>query len=173
MQACQFVLLPLALLLVALMGIARAAIPHDADDADFVPVDLGTLGGSSSVATAVNVRGQVVGNSTTAGDDVRVQHAFSRTATEGMVDLGTLGGGIGPGSSAIAVNARGQVVGYSRIVDGSQHAFSWTARRGMVDLGTLGGDFSQAFAVNDRGQIVGSSSTADGSSHAVLWELSR
>src|ERR1700736_5767490 len=98
MQAGQFVLLPLVLLLVALVGMARATEPPGADDADFVAVDLGTLGGSNSIATAVNDRGQVVGYSRTAGD--AESHAFSWTATEGMVDLGTIGGSL---SSATAV----------------------------------------------------------------------
>ena len=51
-------------------------------------VDLGTLGGRYSNAVAVTASGQVVGNSTLAGDTV--SHAFSWTASGGMVDLGTL-----------------------------------------------------------------------------------
>jgi probable HAF family extracellular repeat protein len=50
----------------------------------------GTLGGTFSVAADVSARGQVVGESTTAGD--AEGHAFSWTKTGGMVDLGTLGG---------------------------------------------------------------------------------
>ena len=52
-------------------------------------VDLGTLGGSYSVALAVNDSGQVVGSSSPRR---RRPHAFSWTQTGGMVDLGTLGG---------------------------------------------------------------------------------
>jgi probable HAF family extracellular repeat protein len=168
MQARRFVFLPLVLIFLALVGTPRAAIPPDADDADFVPVDLGTLGGRISSAVGVNDRGQVVGNSYIDAGNV-AQHAFSWTATDGMVDLGTLGGSI---SSAAAVNARGQVVGYSYIDAGNvaQHAFSWTATDGMLDLGTLGGFFSQATAVNARGHVVGVSSTADVvADHAFLW----
>ena len=68
-------------------------------------IDLGTLGGTFSVAADVNARGQVAGESSTAGDEI---HAFSWTETGGMVDLGTLGG---TGSGALAVNDRGQVIG--------------------------------------------------------------
>jgi probable HAF family extracellular repeat protein len=55
--------------------------------------DLGTLGGASSKAIAINASGQVVGNSTTAAG---VNHAF-RTAPNAAIniatdDLGTLGG---------------------------------------------------------------------------------
>src|SRR5215467_1771693 len=77
-----------------------------------VAVDLGTLGGSYSVATAVNANGQVIGFSYLAGD--MAQHAFLWTAA-GLtpVDLGTLGG---TSSVATAVNANGRVIGYSEIV---------------------------------------------------------
>src|SRR5207342_3492248 len=52
-------------------------------------VDLGTLGGSETVALDLSNSGQVVGSSLTATGD---RHAFSWTQAGGMVDLGTLGG---------------------------------------------------------------------------------
>ena len=52
-------------------------------------IDLGTLGGASSGAEAVNDSGQVVGGSQTASG---ANHAFLWTQAGGMVDLGTLGG---------------------------------------------------------------------------------
>ena len=50
-------------------------------------IDLGTLGGITSHAVAVNESGEVVGDSAIAGDTAT--HAFSWTAAGGMVDLGT------------------------------------------------------------------------------------
>src|SRR5207245_72610 len=138
------------------------------------PTDLGTLGGTSSGAIAVSASGQVVGESTTAGDTAT--HAFSWTAGGGMVDLGALGGTT---SVASAVSDRGQVVGGSFTAgDAATHAFSWTAGGGMVDLGTLGGTNSfltilgspfegNGGGVNDRGQVVGGSSiSGDTALHA-------
>ena len=129
------------------------------------PVDLGTLGGHSSGASAVNAGGQVVGASLLLDGST---HAFSWTEASGMIDLGTLGGNL---SSASAVNARGQVVGMSATADGATHAFSWTAAGGMIDLGTLGGTFSNAVAVNASGRVVGFSTiaTADQNFHAFSW----
>jgi uncharacterized repeat protein (TIGR01451 family) len=84
-------------------------------------IDLGTLGGSSSAAAAVNDSGQVVGYSSTAGDSET--HAFSWTPSGGMIDLGTLGGS---SSVALAVNDSGQVVGYSSTAGDSElHAVLW------------------------------------------------
>jgi probable HAF family extracellular repeat protein len=128
-------------------------------------IDLGTLGGSSSGAKAVNATGQVVGVAATADDEL---HAFSWTVTGGMIDLGTLGGSF---IRAVAVTDSGQVVGSSTTAgDAETHAFSWTATGGMIDLGTLGGSFSEAKAVNASGQVVGDSSTAgDAETHAFSW----
>lgn len=79
-------------------------------------VDLGTLGGATSHATALNNRGQVVGYSETASGE---QHAFLWQHGR-MVDLGAVAGeGV---SEATDVNDRGQVVG--RVGD---QAVLWTA----------------------------------------------
>jgi probable HAF family extracellular repeat protein len=78
-------------------------------------VDLGTLGGATSHATALNDRGQVVGYSETADGET---HAFLWQDGE-MTDLGALAGE--GASEALDVNDRGQIVG--RVGD---QAVLWT-----------------------------------------------
>jgi probable HAF family extracellular repeat protein len=140
-----------------------------AGEAQPAPVDLGTLGGSGSVAVAVNDHGQAVGVSNLALD--AVFHAFSWTAAGGMVDLT-------PGlsdtwSRAIALNNRGQVVGHvylGHVKYEQSRAFLWTAATGMMDLGTLGGLLSSVTDINDHGQVVGASNLPDDTAeHAFLW----
>jgi probable HAF family extracellular repeat protein len=80
---------PLTLRVSILVAFTLAAVR--AADAQYQPIDLGTLGGTESSAAAVNNNGQVVGYSYTAGNPEA--QAFSWTAAGGMVDLGTLRGG--------------------------------------------------------------------------------
>ena len=133
-------------------------------------IDLGTLGGDSSCANAVNASGEVVGESAynVSGD----MHAFLYRNGK-MTDLGTLPGG-SAGSDAYAINDSGEVVGTSSF-DSSGHSHAFLYKNGkMTDLGTLPGyTDSVATGINDSGQIVGSCSSytlpAGTAEHAFLY----
>ena len=92
---------------------------------DGVMTDLGTLGGSSSIAFVINNRGQITGNSEFLSDsacECELTHAF--LWEDGvMIDLGTLGSG--DSSFATDINDRGQVAGYNQTVSFEWHAVLW------------------------------------------------
>lgn len=119
--------------------------------------DLGALGGDYSVATGINNKGQVIGQT---GASDRVVHAFI-FGKGVMTDLGVLGG---DKSEAKGINDNGQVIGES-----ASHGFIWEKGK-MTDLGTLGGSSSSVVKINGRGQVIGQSETADGSQHAFIWK---
>jgi probable HAF family extracellular repeat protein len=127
------------------------------------PQNLGTLGGSTSLARAISSNGLVAGYSTTA---TGATHAFL-WQNGVMQDLGTLGGSR---SEAYGVNSKGEVVGWSTTSNGSIHAFLW--RNGaMEDLGTLANQETEALAINDSSQIVGYSVVSGGMAvHPFLWQ---
>jgi len=115
----------------------------------------------SSVATAINSLGQVVG----AWATPRRGAAFLWEAGR-ETDLGGIQGGP---TYPTAINDLGQIVGSSGPAGGDIHAFLWEAGS-IRDLGTLGGTSSEAVAVNNLGQVVGTGTTAAGELHAFLWE---
>jgi probable HAF family extracellular repeat protein len=127
--------------------------------------DLGTLGGETSNASAINDHGEVVGFGPLQ-DESRI-HAFRWTRTLGLRDLGA-----GDDSYASDINNGGAIVGSMDTPQGDSHAFLWSPTRGFQDLGTLaGGETSAAFGINNRRQVVGNSdsSAPGGALHAFFW----
>jgi probable HAF family extracellular repeat protein len=127
--------------------------------------DLGGLGGTCTLAADLNNRGQVVGQSNLAGD--QVAHAFIWDRATGLTDLGTLGGSY---SQAFAINQSGEAVGGANLPGDLQFdAVLWRKNGGKwqtTDLGILdGGTFSFAVFINASGQVVG-----DWDFGGFLWE---
>ena len=132
-------------------------------------------GDTTSAATAINDRGQVVGISGICDNAVgRFSARHAVLWDHGTVtDIGNLGGTAW--HTPMAINHRGDVVGFSNPPGDTggrfrAHAFMWTARGGITDLGTLPGDStSQALGINARRQVVGLSCGANGC-RAFLWQ---
>ena len=147
--------------------------------------DLGTLnGGSESAATCINNHDAVVGF---AGDTVpdpfslsgwgTQTHGFRWTKSQGMQDLGTLGG---PDTIPMVVSDAGIITGFSYTNSTPNpttglptlNPFLWEGGN-MTDLGGLGGtasDLSEGPTMNSQGQVVGGSNLAgDVYEHPFLW----
>jgi len=135
------------------------AAPASIQAQSYTVVDLGTLGGSQSVAYGINDSGQVTGQAAI-GRDNQLTHAFLYSGGV-MRDLGTLGGDL---SNGHALNAAGQVVGSAQMADGSNRAFLY-ADGVMHDLnhlvtGLAGTVLILASGINDSGQIAASACSA-------------
>ena len=115
--------------------------------------DLGTLGGSQSLAFGINASAEVVGTSFIARRCV--QRAFKWIQGTGMEDLGTLSGY--DSSVALGVNTFGQIAGYVHNSADNQvtRAVLWSANGTIQDLGTLGGTSSIANGINDASAVTG------------------
>ncbi len=166
-----FRLTSFALALVLLTGAASAQQPPakaGPGSARYAVIDLGTLGGSFSLAYAINDKGQIDGFSTIPGDGAI--HSFLY-ASGVMTDLGTLGG---PNSQSFAgLNNVPQVPGSSDTSTSDPNGedfcgfgtnliclgFVW--QNGvMTPLPTLGGNNGQASGVNNQGEVVGYAETS-------------
>lgn len=138
-------------------------ISHAAIFKGGMAVDIGVLPGQIfSRATGINAARHVVGYSGLKRDSAE-SRGFIWTSTEGMIDLGTLGGSY---TQAFAINEAGWVTGTSAlnpwVKNGGTHAFiyqpifepQWPTKP-MQDLGTLGGTSSWGTAINNKRHVVG------------------
>jgi uncharacterized membrane protein len=129
-------------------------------------VTLGTLGGSSSSAWAINIAAVVVGEARNAEGQSR---GFVWTEAEGMRDL--FGSAYEPWNQARHINERGEVAGLSTGSDG----FVYDLGTGQVAwLPALPQHTtSQAIAINVHGMVVGRSGvtleSGQGEWRTVLW----
>jgi probable HAF family extracellular repeat protein len=118
----------------------------------YAVINLGSLGGTLSVALALNNHGQVVGYSSTAGNGATPAFLYSKGR---MTDLGTLGG---LSSSATSINNRGDIVGMSYISPGSGQVDAFLERGGkLTDLGPLNPALVEngGPSINAAGEITG------------------
>ena len=133
-------------------------------------------GDTSTAATAINDRGQVVGISGACDQAVGRHTAAHAVLWEKgkATDIGNLGGATW--NTPMAINQHGDVVGFASQPDDDPdnpqlRAFLWTRRGGIRNLGTLPGDvYSEAHGINARHQVVGVSCDAAGACRAFLWE---
>jgi probable HAF family extracellular repeat protein len=142
--------------------------PHG-NHVDELPVPPGD---SSSAATALNDRGQIVGISGACDDAIGSATAAHPVLWDnGTVEvLPTLGGA--EWNTPTAINERGDVAGFGdHAGDLVTEAFFWNRAGGLKPLGFLNGDhvLSEAFGMNNKGQVVGLS-CSDTECHAFLWQ---
>jgi len=145
----------------------RPFLWHDGDMAA-----LPTLGGNNGQASAINSRGQIVGQAeTTAADSGCPPNRIAPPVLwqKGVAEqLPTVEGD--PDGVASGINDSGQAVGYSGTCNAALHAVLW--ENGVAtELPNLGSTSqNDAVGINNRRQIVGGSSPDTTTFYAVLWQ---
>ena len=116
--------------------------------------DIGTLGGTCTVAYDLNNRGEVVGQSSQVGDPTNVAFVWDRAT--GMKQLPT---GANLYGGAFAINDAGTIAGYGDAPDGQTNAILWRKTGGKWQATYLGnlhsGDCAVSTSINPSGQVVG------------------
>jgi len=154
----------------ALLALAPLAVAQKAA----APVDLGTLGGSASIANGVSVIG--TGDTVVGGGNVftdAYQHAVYTNSLGYLEDLESLIGVYG-NSVANGIGSKGAITGTSdQIIDSdgdiASHAFYFvSSRKGLMDLGTNGGTLAEGNATQS-GIVVGASTVADDVAYTAFY----
>jgi len=110
--------------------------------------DLGTLGGGSSRAYALNASGQVVGwANINSGEQRAFLYANGVMNSLGNIDSGSYSG-------AYAINNNGQIVGYAQNSLGGNYAFLYSNSE-LKNVSPFPGSPSGAWGINSSSQIVG------------------
>ncbi len=127
--------------------------------------DLGGFGGTCTLASAINNRGQIIGEFLRTGDQAVLPFLWEK----GL--LRELGGSLGgDATGAFAINDLGEAVGFGNLPGNNTfHATLWRNVNSITDLGVIGSDqCSFAGAINANEQVVGSSfSNCNGDSGIV------
>ena len=135
-------------------SLAVSLLSGPAFSQSYTAFDIGTLGGTGTVATAINASGQVTGSSDTADG---LSHAFiTKFNGRDISDLGAFSGG--DKSSGLGINAKGQVVGEANgTYQGLIVTRAFISGPNGTNLATLTDwNDSKGVAINDSGQAVGS-----------------
>jgi probable HAF family extracellular repeat protein len=152
------------------------AIPDDHTSYAFIWKDghmrkLGTLGGKSATATAVNASGVVVGYSFVETNSYE-EHAF-RWKDGVMTDIGIPTEDWSIYNEAFDINAVGDIVGYAiKRSDGLDYATRFDDGR-IIDLNTEVEDLGdwhlrRAWGVSPKGHVIGHGTRGDGLYHSFL-----
>jgi probable HAF family extracellular repeat protein len=130
-------------------------------------VNLGSFGGTCTLASGLNNRGQVAGGSYLPGD--QSSRAFVWDRATGIRDLPTLGG---DNAGAFAINDAGEAVGGSWLAGNVQIDAALWGKGGVTDLGVVNDDCgSYAFGINASGAVVGNSFVCSSdATRGFLWE---
>jgi probable HAF family extracellular repeat protein len=130
--------------------------------------DLGTLGGTSSIALWLNNAGEVVGAATAAGDQVFHATLWRRGL---ITDLGTLPGDCF--SRANVINSKDQIIGWSFNCDTNTFKAVLWDKGSIFDLNALipanaNLQLVSGTDINNRGEILAAGMFANGDVHDVL-----
>jgi len=159
-MACRASRMPAGLLalLVALV------LTSTASAASYTVTDLGTLGGETSEATAINNAGEVTGRAETnlKWEGRRVNQAF-RYHNGLLTDLGVTepegfdGGPYSSPTGGQAINEAGDVAGWGGDIGGDVHALLFKADGSHEGLacGGAGCEESMAYGINNADEVVG------------------
>ena len=128
-------------------------------------LDVGTLGGESSRANAINDLPQVVGVAQRADNQ---EHAFIWTWNDGIRELTGMPAAA-TRSEARDINDQGQVVGFYWM-NHKENAFVWSASTALRTLPVpMGTTNALAMSINEAGWIAGSIFTPSGR-RAAMWK---